>query len=133
MKLFISNLIPFNNNHNERGMLLPLWANVTLDNMYEEIKTLEMYLNRTKIVRSSCSYFKHVRLYKLNHVFFQGVYGFSRPQLNRLYIHGLSLVKETIFIANMALVEGSCSMKLFSSTICLQQVFAPFGATGQLV
>ena len=65
--------------------------------------------------------------------FFQGVYGFSRPQLNRLYIHGLSLVNETIFIANMALVEGSCSMKLFSSTTCLQQVSAPFGGTGQLV
>ena len=92
-----------------------------------------MCLNRTKRVRSSYSYLKHVRLCKLNHVFFQGTYGFSRPQLNRLYIHGLSLVKETIFIANMALVEGSCSMKLFSSTTCLQQVSAPFGATGQLV
>ena len=31
------------------------------------------------------------------------------------------------------LVEGSCSMKLFSSTTCLQQVSAPFGAMGQLV
>ena len=31
------------------------------------------------------------------------------------------------------LVEGSCSMKLFSSTTCLQQVSAPFGATGHLV
>ena len=95
--------------------------------------TLEMCLNRTKRVRSSYSYLKHVRLCKLNHVFFQGAYGFSRPELNRLYIHGLSLVKETIFIANMALVEDSCSMKLFSSITCLQQVSAPFGATGQLV
>ena len=108
-------------------MLLSLspWANITLDNMYEEIKTLEMCLNLTKRVRSSYSYLKHVRLCKLNHVFFQGAYGFSRPQLNRLYIHGMFhrkhgfswrfLQYETIFIDNMS-SAGLCAIWRNGST-----------------
>ena len=79
---------------------------------------LKKYNHANFTLSSQCPYFQ------TDHIHIMQSFPFPRLLFNKII---------NMFKKQHDLVEGSCSMKLFSSTTCLQQVSAPFGATGQLV